>query len=78
MIEGAGGIIGLIGKLLEFFQQKAYVYVDVTFGDEKPYRLTVFNNSKFDIHLNEMNAAPDGFKPESVSSSHQKQRQSTE
>jgi len=61
-MEGVGGVFGLVSKLLEFFQQKAYVYVDVVFSDENPYKLTVVNNSKFDVFLNEMKAEPHGFK----------------
>lgn len=61
MVEGAGAVLSVIGKLLEFIQQKAYVFVDVSFGDEQPYRLTVVNRSNYDVHLNELRAEPDGF-----------------
>lgn len=61
MIEQAGALLGLLGKLLEVFQQKAFVYVDVSFGDEVPYRLTVSNESPFDILLLNLHVSPDGF-----------------
>jgi len=51
MVEHIGGLFGLLAKILDVFQQKAYVYVDVTFGAEVPYCLTVLNRSSFDILL---------------------------
>ena len=61
MLDGAGAIVSVFGKMLEFFQQKAYVFVDVSFGEDKPYRLTVVNRSTLDVYLNELRAEPDGF-----------------
>jgi hypothetical protein len=60
-MEGIGGVFRLLNKLLEFFQQKAFVYVDVAFNSEKLYEVTVINHSKFDVHLNYLNVEPDGF-----------------
>ena len=60
-MEGIGGIFSLLNKILEFFQQKAAVYVEVSFGLEKPYAITVVNQSRFDILLNHLIARPDGF-----------------
>lgn len=63
MIEYAGSILGVFGKLLEVFKQKAYVYVDVCFGAdvEAPYCLTVANHSSYDILLLGLDVIPDGF-----------------
>ena len=60
-MEGLSGIVGAVSRLLELFQQKAVVFVDVCFGDDKPYTLTVSNRSRFDICLEELVATPDGF-----------------
>jgi len=61
MIEGAGAIFGVLNKVLEFFQQKAFVYVDVALGVENPFCLTVVNKSTFDVLLKSLTSDPDGF-----------------
>lgn len=70
MVADGGAALGIAGKLLgpllELFQQKAFVFVDVSFGEEKPYRLTVVNQSRYDVHLNELRAEPDGFRMQST------------
>ena len=60
-MEGISGILSFLSKLLEFFQQKAAVYVEVSFGLEKPYAITVVNQSRFDVLLNSLIVKPDGF-----------------
>lgn len=60
-MEGITGAFGLLNKLLEFFQQKAFVYVDVSFGTKRPYAITVVNRSRFDVHLLHLSVDPDGF-----------------
>jgi hypothetical protein len=61
MVEGAGALFGVLNKILEIFQQKAFVYVDVALGSEKTFCLTVVNKSTFDILLKKLTAEPDGF-----------------
>lgn len=46
--------------LLEFFQQKAFVYVEEVFNTNKPYCVTVVNRSRFDILLNRQTVNPNG------------------
>ncbi|SHG39252.1 hypothetical protein SAMN02745206_03773 [Desulfacinum infernum DSM 9756] len=61
MVEQVSGLFGILARILDVFQQKAYVYVDVTFGADVPYCLTVLNRSSFDILLLHLLAIPDGF-----------------
>jgi hypothetical protein len=61
MIEHIGGLFGVLARVLDILQQKAYIYVDVTFGADVPYCLTVLNRSSFDILLVHLLATPDGF-----------------
>lgn len=61
-MEGIGGIFSmLLNMILEFFQQKAAIFVEVSFGLEKPFAITVVNQSRFDILLNHLIVRPDGF-----------------
>jgi hypothetical protein len=53
-IECIEAAFGLINKILEFFQQKALVYVEVSFNCEKPYAITVISRSRFDVYLNRL------------------------
>jgi hypothetical protein len=55
------GLARVFGPLLSLFGQKLYVFVEVSFGQDKPYALTVLNRSNYRIVLESMQAAPDGF-----------------
>lgn len=61
MIEGVGALATGIGKLLELFKQKAYVYVEVSFNHVPPFCLKVVNNSSFEIEIESLEVTPDGF-----------------
>ena len=62
-MEGLGFIGRAFGKVLELFGQKVYVFVEVSFnsGGDKPYCLTVVNNSKYEVEIEKLLVSPDGF-----------------
>lgn len=60
-MEMYSGVLGLISRMLEFFRQKAFVYIEVAFNTDKPYCVTVMNRSGFDILLHKLTVSPDGF-----------------
>jgi hypothetical protein len=63
MIESLGFLGRFFGKFLEFFGQKVFVFVEVSFnsGTDRPYCLIVKNNSKYEVVIDKLIVTPDGF-----------------
>lgn len=63
MIESLGFLGRALGKVLEFFGQKVFVFVEVSFnsGTDRPYCLIVKNNSNYEIVIDKLFVTPDGF-----------------
>lgn len=59
-----GGIAALFGRVLDLFRQKAFIYVEVSFGLPLPYALTVVNRSSFQLLVENLLVEPDGFPTE--------------
>jgi hypothetical protein len=63
MIESLGFLGRAFGKVLEFFGQKIYVFIEVSSnsGTDRPYCLIVKNNSKYEVVVEKLIVSPDGF-----------------
>lgn len=51
--------LGFLGRLLEVFQQKAFIFVEVNAGKDPPLCLTVLNRSRFDVRVEDVTVRPD-------------------
>jgi hypothetical protein len=60
-MEGFSGLGSVVGAVLEFFGQKVWIYVEVSFNNDPPYCLKVVNRSRYEVEINEVIADPDGF-----------------
>ena len=63
MFESLGFLGRSLGKVLEIFGQKVFVFVEVSFnsGTSRPYCLIVKNSSKYEVVIDKLIVTPDGF-----------------